>query len=167
MEGYLWNFTFRSDSGNKIEIGSREGMDDTDNLSFKKWAFSVNFEEEAEKISQEPWLAALAMIGKQQGYQSMVVELALPKSSLKAALFSTTGDTIERQIIRRSLENTVFSYGIICIVSAIVSFFCWLYLIIRLLFGKENIINTEIETIRVSDKNKRRLFKCRFITNTL
>lgn len=158
MEGYLWNFTFRSDSGNKIEIGSREGMDDTDNLSFKKWAFSVNFEEEAEKISQEPWLAALAMIGKQQGYESMVVELALPKSSLKAALFSRTGDTIERQIIRRSLENTVFSYGIICIVSAIVSFFCWLYLIIRLLFGKENIINIKIETIRVSDKNKRRLF---------
>lgn len=160
MEGYLWNFTFYSDSDNKmqIEIGSDEKISDSDNLSFKKWAFSVNFEEEAEKISQEPWLAALAMIGKQQGYQSMVVELALPKSSLKAALFSTTGDTIERQIIRRSLENTVFSYGIICIVSAIVSFFCWLYLIIRLLFGKENIINTEIENIRVSDKNKRRLF---------
>lgn len=159
MEGYLWNFTFRSDSDNKmaIEISSDEKISDSDNLNLKKWAFPVHFEKETEKISQVPWLAALALTGKQQGYQSMTVELALPKSSLKAALFSTTGDTIEKQTIRHSLENAVFSYGVICIISAIISFFGWLYLIIRLLFGKENVVNIGTEIDQISDRKERRL----------
>lgn len=152
MGGFLWSFTFHSDSGMDVQIGSDEGMMDASNI--KQWEFFVDFQETT-GLSEEPWLTALAVIGKQQGYRSMTVKIAIPQYSIKTALFSHSA---ERRNIRYNLEAYVFSVGAYCWGAAVISLFCWLYLIIRLLFGKENAADANIEVAGTFNKSKKGTF---------
>lgn len=154
MEGRLWSITFQSDSDHDVIIGSDEGMYAA---NMKRWEFFADFQDTA-KTSEGQWFSALAAIGRQQGYRSMKVQLTIPEYSAKASLFSLrpadSGYSVkaslfspiyaaEGQNIRYSLEAFVFSNGSSCYGFMIVLFLGWLYLIARLLFGKENTINTK------------------------
>lgn len=137
MDGYLWNFTFRSSTGEDMEIGSypgavsSEGSEGADISYVMGWEFSDDNQEIYEMLKEQGF-ADLAVIGRKRGYDSMEAMTAFSLYPLKTLLFSSKEDI--RETIRCGLEQAVFSAGPYCGGIAVIAFLCWLYLMIKLLF---------------------------------
>lgn len=134
MGGYLWKFTFHSDSSDveDMEIGDMEIFYGKD---AKEREIRVVYNS-LEALPETAAALALEGIGKEWGYGSVTAELALPKYSPGMLVFGTQDQTV-KQSIRYSLERWVFYeyHDGIWIAIIVCSFLCWIYIMGNLLFA--------------------------------